>query len=376
MERAAGARHSEQPATPGDVVHSGTSPAGGVPGVIGGGWLRLLCSVLGRSPPDRPVGVPPCPRCPRPPHEGPLRPAGSGHPPRGHASPVPRDSLPRTRRAGRRSWWRTTAPFFASWRGGSGIPRRRRTCCRRPSRAAWSSCPSSATRRPRVAWFYRVLRNAVIDRYRRQGAASRGLEVARAGAGERPRAPPPDVRDAACALHPPAGRHAQARVLRGPPVASSSMASRSASSPPSRASRPTTPRSAPTARARRSGARSSPPAAPARRTAASTARVVPQRIDEPLERVDCSITARDHGRPVHRAVHTLGGRDETCLRARASVVLTSQPQGEPHRRGARPPPARAGSRPGSPPRSARGRPRCHRRAPRPARRSRDSRRRG
>lgn len=48
-----------------------------------------------------------------------------------------------------------------------------------------------------VAWFYRTLRNAVIDHYRRSGARSRALEtLAREmeGAVE----PPPELRDAIC----------------------------------------------------------------------------------------------------------------------------------------------------------------------------------
>jgi RNA polymerase sigma-70 factor (ECF subfamily) len=48
-----------------------------------------------------------------------------------------------------------------------------------------------------VAWFYRTLRNAVIDHYRRSGTRSRALELlAREmdGAAE----PPPELRDAIC----------------------------------------------------------------------------------------------------------------------------------------------------------------------------------
>ena len=48
-----------------------------------------------------------------------------------------------------------------------------------------------------VAWFYRTLRNAVIDHYRRSGTRNRALEsLAREldGAAE----PPPDVRDEIC----------------------------------------------------------------------------------------------------------------------------------------------------------------------------------
>jgi RNA polymerase sigma factor (sigma-70 family) len=48
-----------------------------------------------------------------------------------------------------------------------------------------------------VAWFYRLLRNAVIDHYRRSATAAAALERF---AGEvEPSAPPPDVRDEICA---------------------------------------------------------------------------------------------------------------------------------------------------------------------------------
>ena len=48
-----------------------------------------------------------------------------------------------------------------------------------------------------VAWFYRVLRNAVIDRQRRTGASSRALEAfAREIADEA--VPSPDMKEAAC----------------------------------------------------------------------------------------------------------------------------------------------------------------------------------
>lgn len=47
-----------------------------------------------------------------------------------------------------------------------------------------------------VRWFYRVLRNAVVDHYRRKAAASRALE---AFAGELDEAvPPPEVEDEIC----------------------------------------------------------------------------------------------------------------------------------------------------------------------------------
>jgi RNA polymerase sigma-70 factor (ECF subfamily) len=48
-----------------------------------------------------------------------------------------------------------------------------------------------------VAWFYRVLRNAVIDHYRRNGAATRGLENF-AREVETREAATPDVHEAVC----------------------------------------------------------------------------------------------------------------------------------------------------------------------------------
>ncbi len=48
-----------------------------------------------------------------------------------------------------------------------------------------------------VAWFYRLLRNAVIDHYRRQAAQARALE--RFGAELDEAIPPPDVADQICA---------------------------------------------------------------------------------------------------------------------------------------------------------------------------------
>lgn len=48
-----------------------------------------------------------------------------------------------------------------------------------------------------VAWFYRTLRNAVIDHYRRAGARSRALEVL-AGEMEGAVEPPPELRDEIC----------------------------------------------------------------------------------------------------------------------------------------------------------------------------------
>lgn len=48
-----------------------------------------------------------------------------------------------------------------------------------------------------VAWFYRTLRNAVIDHYRRTGARNRALELL-ARELEDAVEPPPEVRDAIC----------------------------------------------------------------------------------------------------------------------------------------------------------------------------------
>jgi RNA polymerase sigma factor (sigma-70 family) len=49
-----------------------------------------------------------------------------------------------------------------------------------------------------VAWFYRTLRNAIIDRHRRRGASDRALE-AFARELETSQVPPADVKDAVCA---------------------------------------------------------------------------------------------------------------------------------------------------------------------------------
>ena len=48
-----------------------------------------------------------------------------------------------------------------------------------------------------VAWFYRTLRNAVIDHYRRTGSRSRALELL-AGELEDAVEPPPEIRDEIC----------------------------------------------------------------------------------------------------------------------------------------------------------------------------------
>src|SRR5687768_5236815 len=48
-----------------------------------------------------------------------------------------------------------------------------------------------------VAWFYRTLRNAVVDHYRRTGTRNRALELL-AGEMEDAAEPPPELHDAIC----------------------------------------------------------------------------------------------------------------------------------------------------------------------------------
>lgn len=48
-----------------------------------------------------------------------------------------------------------------------------------------------------VAWFYRLLRNAVVDHYRRRGAEARGLEALTRELGDASE-PPPEVEAALC----------------------------------------------------------------------------------------------------------------------------------------------------------------------------------
>ncbi|KAB2969756.1 MAG: sigma-70 family RNA polymerase sigma factor [Thermoanaerobaculia bacterium] len=48
-----------------------------------------------------------------------------------------------------------------------------------------------------VAWFYRLLRNAVVDHYRRRGAEARGLEALARELGDASE-PPPEVEAALC----------------------------------------------------------------------------------------------------------------------------------------------------------------------------------
>ena len=49
-----------------------------------------------------------------------------------------------------------------------------------------------------TAWFYRVLRNGVIDHYRRRGAGERALTALQKELDEAPPEPSPDERDAVC----------------------------------------------------------------------------------------------------------------------------------------------------------------------------------
>src|SRR5262249_21143476 len=49
-----------------------------------------------------------------------------------------------------------------------------------------------------TAWFYRVLRNGVIDHYRRNGVGERALASLQKELEEAPPAPGPDERDAVC----------------------------------------------------------------------------------------------------------------------------------------------------------------------------------
>jgi RNA polymerase sigma-70 factor (ECF subfamily) len=49
-----------------------------------------------------------------------------------------------------------------------------------------------------TAWFYRVLRNGVIDHYRRRGASERALASLQKELDEAPLEPTPDERDAVC----------------------------------------------------------------------------------------------------------------------------------------------------------------------------------
>jgi RNA polymerase sigma factor (sigma-70 family) len=49
-----------------------------------------------------------------------------------------------------------------------------------------------------VAWFYRVLRNAVVDHFRRRGASARALEAVAAELDAEEGTPSPDTRDAIC----------------------------------------------------------------------------------------------------------------------------------------------------------------------------------
>jgi len=67
-----------------------------------------------------------------------------------------------------------------------------------------------------VAWFYRLLRNAVVDHYRRRGAEARGLEALARELGDASE-PPPEVEAALCHCFEallPALRPEYAEILR------------------------------------------------------------------------------------------------------------------------------------------------------------------
>lgn len=49
-----------------------------------------------------------------------------------------------------------------------------------------------------VAWFYRTLRNAVIDHYRRKGSSAKALESLARELEEEPQTPSPDTKNAIC----------------------------------------------------------------------------------------------------------------------------------------------------------------------------------
>lgn len=73
------------------------------------------------------------------------------------------------------SWWATTVLSCATSSGGWATALSPRRSSRRLSFAAWSA--ATTIRDSVVGWFYRVLRNAVIDHQRRQGVANRKLDA-------------------------------------------------------------------------------------------------------------------------------------------------------------------------------------------------------
>lgn len=123
-----------------------------------------------------------------------------------------------------------------------------------------------------VAWFYRLLRNAVVDHYRRRGAEARGLEALARELGDASE-PAPEIEAALCHCFEallPALRPEYAEILRRVDLEGR----RPASSLARRASPPTTPWSGCIGRARHCGPISSAPAGPAPTTAASIAAAV------------------------------------------------------------------------------------------------------
>src|SRR5437899_8373058 len=93
-------------------------------------------------------------------------------------------------------WSRTTARSSRSFKTASGDARWRRTSCRRPLRGL-DKLPEFESEESAVAWFYRVLRNAVIDHHRRSGASERALSVLTREL-ETNDEPDLDMRNAAC----------------------------------------------------------------------------------------------------------------------------------------------------------------------------------
>ena len=118
-----------------------------------------------------------------------------------------------------------------------------------------------------VPWFYRTLRNAAIDRFRRQGAADRALE-AFARELETVEAVPEEARARGLPVHQPPGDHAQARLRRGPPGHRGRRAAGEGLRRAQGADRRETPRCGCSGRAKRSSVGWSSRAAPAPSTAA------------------------------------------------------------------------------------------------------------
>ena len=146
-----------------------------------------------------------------------------------------------------------------------------------------------------VAWFYRTLRNAVIDHYRRTGARTRALASFAHELGDAVE-PPPEMHDEICGcvtrLASTLKPEYEAAILRIDVEGVSVQ-----DSPPKPASRRTTPRCASFAHARRCENRSGLPAAHARSTAAWNVPVSPRfRSDDHYSRILTSPDAYDRSR--------------------------------------------------------------------------------